>query len=128
MTIQTRTKQRRQAERVHTQSPLSAVRINDCEEAVLKNISKNGLCCTTHTLIPEMTQVVLTIRLPALPQEEVDYYSFKSHGAVVRCDPVVKTNSRLKWEIGIFFTEMDDRSADVLARYISRRRQRDESY
>lgn len=128
MTIQTGTKQRRQAERVHTQSPLSAVRINDCEEAVLRNISKNGLCCVTQTLIPEMTQVALTIRLPALPQEDVEYYSFKSRGAVVRCDPVVKNNSRLKWKVGIFFTEMDDASADVLARYISRRRQPDESY
>ncbi len=128
MTIQTGTKQRRQAERVQTESPLSAVLINDCESAVLKNISKNGLCCTTHTFIPEMTQVALSIRLPALPQEDAEYYFFKSHGAVVRCDPVVRNNSRLKWELGIFFTEMDDASSLLLDRYISRRQQPDDQF
>lgn len=128
MTTQIGTKQRRQAERVKSESRLSAVKINDCESAVLKNISRNGLCCIAETLIPEMTQVALAIRLPALPQEDVDHYFFKSHGAVVRCDPVVKNNSRLKWELGIFFTEMDDESAELLARYISRRQEPDESY
>ena len=68
-----------------------------------------------------MTQVKMAIRLPALPEQEEEYYLLKCQGVVVRCEPVVRTNSRRKWDIGVFFTELDTEASNLLDDYIKER-------
>ena len=114
-------KERRREQRLDAEAPLSLGLPGEAQEAILKNISKNGLCCHSHMLIPEMTQVRMAVRLPALPEEEQDHYMLRVQGVVVRCDPVVRTNSRRKWEIGIYFTELDDEARRLLHTYIEGR-------
>ena len=121
MTIESKPKEKRRAKRVPASGPISFAHIKDSQPALLKNISRNGLCCISETHIPEMTQVALAIQMPALPEEDRDHYLLKCHGAVVRCDPVVRNNSRAKWEVGIFFTEMDAEAIELLEGYIASR-------
>jgi hypothetical protein len=121
MTTESKHTEKRRAKRVEASGPISFGHIKDSQPALLKNISKNGLCCISETHVPEMTQVALAIQMPALPEEERDYYFLKCQGAVVRCDQVVHNNSRTKWEIGIFFTDMDDEAIDLLEEYIASR-------
>jgi hypothetical protein len=89
--------------------------------ASLRNISASGLACTATRSIPEMTVVEMTVPLPALPKEEVAFYPFKCKGAVVRCEPISRGNSRRKWLIAIYFTEIDEANQKVLERYIHHR-------
>jgi len=121
MTIESKPNEKRRARRVEATGPISFTQIKDSQPALLKNISKNGLCCISETHIPEMTQVALAIQMPALPEEDRDHYLLKCQGAVVRCDPVVRSNSRAKWEIGIFFTEMNSEAIALLEAYIASR-------
>jgi hypothetical protein len=121
MTIESRPKEKRRAKRVPATGPISFAHIKDSQPAVLKNISRNGLCCISENHIPEMTQVALAIQMPALPQEDREFYFLKCQGAVVRCDPLVRNNSRAKWEIGIFFTEMETETVELLEKYIASR-------
>ncbi len=119
MTQESKKMDKRKAQRVVTTGPITIAEFEDGQSAVLKNISRNGLCCVSPILIPEMTQVALAIRLPALPEEDEDYYLIKCKGAVVRCDPVIKSNSIPKWEVGIFFTTMESDTIELLEKYIA---------
>ncbi len=113
--------EKRRSRRFSSTAPVAFLGVDDSQPAFLKNISKNGVCCVSRTLIPEMTQVNLAIRLPALPHQEEDYFLLECQGAVVRCDPVIRNNSVPKWEIGIFFTEMSTDALELLNQYIASR-------
>lgn len=89
--------------------------------AMLKNISTSGLACVTQQPYQEMTMVEMSVQLPALPEEDRDYYPLECKGAVVRCEPVTRGNSRRKWIIAIFFTELDEKNKSILERYIKTR-------
>jgi len=121
MTSDPNYQEKRRAQRVAATGPLTFDHLHDNQNAVLRNISTNGLCCISRTLIPEMTQVALTIRLPALPHEREEHYTLQCIGAVVRCEPLSRTNSRPKWEIGIYFTELEPHADELLHRYIKSR-------
>jgi len=121
MTIKIVRAEKRRSQRVSAGGPVSFTGLKETREAHLKNISKNGVCCFSRMFIPEMTEVALAIRLPALPEEKEDHYLLQCRGAVVRCDPVIKNNSVPKWEIGIFFTELDPEASALLDRYIASR-------
>ena len=121
MTTEIGKTEKRRTRRVLVEGPVAFVGIKDSQPAFLKNISKNGVCCISRTLVPEMTQVALAIRLPALPYQEEDYFLLECQGAVVRCDPVIKNTSLPKWEIGIFFTELAPDAVKLLDQYIASR-------
>ena len=111
--------ERRKNQRLNTVLPHPTLEISDNNKpALLKNISLSGLACISSVHIPEMTLVELRIQLPALPKEEMDYYPFQCKGAVVRCEPVARSNSRRKWYIAIYFTEIDDTYKELLQKYI----------
>jgi len=68
-----------------------------------------------------MTLVEMHVQLPALPEEETDQYLLRCKGAVVRCEPISRTNSRRKWLLAVYFMELDPVNAELLHRYIERR-------
>lgn len=89
--------------------------------ALLKNISRAGLGCVCFRPIPEMTLVDLQVLLPALPGATVEGYPFTCKGAVVRCEPLTRGNSRRRWSVAVYFTEMDPENREILERYITGR-------
>jgi hypothetical protein len=114
--------ERRKNTRVDTDLSVPIIELMDRgAPATLKNISNAGLACICLSKIPEMTVVNMAIQLPALPEEEVDFHPLACKGAVVRCEPVTRSNSRRKWLIAIYFTEMDEANRELLERYIQRR-------
>jgi hypothetical protein len=113
--------EQRRARRVTVRDAVTIVGLRDSQPAVLKNISRNGLSCYSREFIPEMTQVALAVRLPALRHEDKDFYLFRCKGAVVRCDAVTKNNSRPKWEVGVFFTDLGPEALELLEGYIASR-------
>jgi c-di-GMP-binding flagellar brake protein YcgR len=114
--------ERRKNSRVDTDLSVPTIELKDGEaSATLKNISRAGLACVCLSKIPEMTVVEMTIQLPALPEENIDYYPLTCRGAVVRCEPGMRTKSKRKWFIAIYFTEMDDKNREILQQYINRR-------
>lgn len=114
--------ERRKNQRVETDLPRPALVLDDSgKPAVLKNISVSGLSCISSEPIPEMTLVDLKMQLPALPEEDLDFYPLSCKGAVVRCEPMARCNSRSKWTIAIYFTEMDEENTEILHRYVKGR-------
>ena len=94
---------------------------NSGHPAALKNISRSGLAFVMDHAIPEMTLLDMTLELPSLPGETIDLYSISCQGAVVRCEPVTRCNSRHKWLVAVFFTEMSDTCRNSLDAYVNRR-------
>jgi hypothetical protein len=116
------TAERRKNHRVESNLPRPILEIaQEGKPALLKNISISGLACISSTQIPEMMLVDLNIRLPALPEEEAEYYPLTCKGAVVRCEPIARSNSRRRWMLAIYFTEVDDENQRTLESYIKTR-------
>lgn len=114
--------ERRKNQRVDLDSPNPTLDLTgDGKSALLKNISLSGLSCISTQEIPEMTMVDLKIQLPALPEEEAEYYSFACKGAVIRCEPLTRGGSQRKWDIAIYFTDVDDTNKGILENYVERR-------
>ena len=114
--------ERRKTLRVDTDLPHPTLELTaEHKPAVLKNISLSGLACISSSPIPEMTLVELKLQLPALPEEEAEYYMFLCRGAVVRCEPVARCNSRKKWHLAIYFTDVDEANRELLRNYIHNR-------
>ncbi|MBU0754829.1 MAG: PilZ domain-containing protein [Planctomycetes bacterium] len=114
--------ERRKNHRIETELPRPSLElVNSGNPAVLKNISVSGLSCICSEQIPEMTLVDLKMQLPALPEEDLEFYPLSCKGAVVRCEPISRSNSRRKWMIAIYFTEVDDENKDILHRYVKGR-------
>src|SRR5262249_36013835 len=68
--MQTRTQDRRQSDRVTFWSPVVPQAPDGAEPAALRNLSVAGLSCTTSRPFPEMTQLKLTLDLPATKEGE----------------------------------------------------------
>lgn len=99
------TPERRRAPRVAAELPLSFAG-HDSAPAVLKDISTNGLCCTTAYPIEEMTAVRVRLDFENEPHE--------LEGAVVRCVPAAPEG----WHIAVFFTAMPDRARRQLDQFV----------
>ena len=113
---------RRKNNRVETELPRATLAFGESgSPAVLKNISTSGLACISSEQILEMTLIDLKIQLPALPEEEQDFFPFVCKGAVVRCEPLIRGNSKRKWQIAVYFTEMDETNETLLHRYVKSR-------
>ncbi|MFH1999098.1 MAG: PilZ domain-containing protein [Planctomycetota bacterium] len=114
--------ERRKNHRVDMDLPTPTLDLmGDGKPALLKNISLSGLSCIASTEIPEMTMVDLRIQLPALPEEEPDNYPFTCKGAVIRCEPLNRGNTQRRWDLAIYFTEVDEANKAILEKYIERR-------
>ena len=114
--------ERRKNLRVDTDLPNPTLELTEeLKPALLRNISMSGLACFSATQIPEMTLVELRLQLPALPEEEAELYPFHCKGAVVRCEAVSRCNSRKKWYMAIYFTDVDEANKKLLQKYISSR-------
>ncbi len=114
------TAERRKTDRVDSGTADAKIELaQNISPAVLKNISMSGLACISYASIPEMTVVEMKIQLPALPEEKNERHSFACKGAVVRCEPINNRNSKRKWLLAIFFTEVNSSNKQILEKYIN---------
>lgn len=114
--------ERRKNSRTELTRPGPMVEIADCASpAVLKNISASGLACVTDTPIPEMTMVEMSIHVPALHHEKQETHTIRCKGAVVRSEPIVRGNSKHKWSIAVYFTDLDEKTRKQLLKILETR-------
>ena len=85
---------------------------------VASNISKGGLFCTSPSDFPEMTRLAVRLVLPDDQRpghgaEEVDV-----EAVVVRRREVASVSGEPRYELGLFFTKVDDGARDTILRLI----------
>ena len=84
----------------------------DSAPATLKDISSNGLACTFHEPLNEMTMVRLDVKFPK------DQDMHRIEGVVVRCDKR-RGISPPSYEIAIYFAEMSEAGRKSLERFVA---------
>jgi hypothetical protein len=114
--------ERRRSPRVPAASQVSLNTSKDAADAVLKNVSTSGLLCQTERPIAEMTIVEVKLALPPLAEEQDRRYLITGRGVVVRCEPAARGNSRKRYEVAIYFTQLTHDSKASLERFIAVRK------
>lgn len=116
--------ERRREKRVTTTGQVSLGASHVASTAVLRNVSLNGILCQSTQELAEMTVVELKLELPRLAEERADTrYELECRGVVVRCEPVARGNSRRRWDIAIYFTDMPEASRAALERFVQVRKE-----
>ena len=103
--------ERRRAPRAVVNIPLRLSPQDNSAPATLINLSASGLCCQFGTAMTEMTLVGIGLELPSLSK------TAELRGAVVRCDKV-RGVTPPTYEIGIFFTDMDDATRQAIHEFV----------
>jgi hypothetical protein len=105
--------ERRQAPRVAASLPIQLGTQAGSQQAQLKDISQNGLCCSFRDAIPEMTLVRIDLRLPGQP----DGHSVQ--GVVVRCARERGVNPP-NYDVGVYFTEVSPDCRTAIAGFVAK--------
>lgn len=108
--------ERRRAARALASFPVVLSNRPGAEPALLRDISENGLACTSPQAIPEMTLVALDFALPgATEQHHVT-------GAVVRCEPLGGQRAGDRWDLAVYFTELSSVTRAALRNFVAKAR------
>ena len=109
--------ERRQAPRV-TERVTLALRDATAEfRTETKNLSTAGAYCTLDRFLAPMTKLQLAFELP----DGARRVRVRGEGVVVRVEPVIADADRGRYHVGIFFTEMTERSRSAIARFVLHR-------
>ncbi len=102
---------RRRAPRFQADLPVTLSGRDVDASARLKDISALGLCCQFPEAVPEMTLV--QVRLDLAKEQD-----FLAEGAVVRCEPIPGGKGDPRYEVAVFFTNIDKDSRKCLDAYL----------
>ena len=83
---------------------------------VASNLSRGGLYCTSQADFPEMTR--LAVRL-LLPNETGDSEPLDLQAVVIRRNEVQSPAGNNSYELGLFFTSMDQAARDGIAAFLA---------
>jgi hypothetical protein len=86
--------------------------------ATLRDISSLGLCCETSAAVDEMTAVRIELEVP-VTAGGAQPSPLRVAGAVVRCELIVGSKPS-RYEVAVFFTEIDEADRRQLASYVGR--------
>ena len=105
--------ERRRAPRAAVHFQIQIATKADSAPATIKDISSNGLACTFHEPLHEMTMVRLDVKFP----DDGDVH--RIDGVVVRCE---KRRGEFppSYEIAIYFAEMSEGARKTLERFVAR--------
>ncbi len=103
--------ERRRAPRAPAAFPIQVYLQGEFREALVKDLSCNGICCTHPGPIEEMSLVRLEFQLPAETERHI------VQGAVVRCREICSGNPPT-CEIALFFTEVPAATQAALAIFV----------
>ena len=79
------------------------------------NLSLGGLYCTSQADFPEMTRLAVRLMLPG---ENGDPEPHDIHAVVVRRNEVHTPTGNTSYELGLFFTHMDESARDSIASFL----------
>lgn len=113
-------KDRRASERVTLRSPLTLTAPDGAEPAKLRNLSVAGIACTTSCRYPEMTRLKITLDLEGA-KEGSPGFRLEVTGAVVRCRPLRHGTGRRRYDVALYFTDLDDGAREKLAELVRSR-------
>lgn len=105
--------ERRRAPRAAVNFQIQLAAKADAAPATLKDISSNGLACTFHEPLREMTMVRLDVKFP----EDRDVH--RIDGVVVRCE---KRRGEFppSYEVAIYFAEMSEAARKTLDHFVTK--------
>ena len=87
---------------------------------IASNLSLGGLYCTSTTDFPEMTRLAVRLMLPMnhsdTASEPVDL-----EAVVVRREKARSSNGQPRYDIALYFTNVDPSTRDQLKRYLNHR-------
>ena len=90
-------------------------------EASLRNLSLAGVACTTQVPFEEMAELAITLELPDPEDTARAPELVHARGAVVRCQPARRGTARRRYELALYFTELEPESRTRLDSFIRRR-------
>ena len=83
---------------------------------MLRDVSEIGMACDAPAPIDEMTMVGIDFALPGQTERH------QVTGAVVRCDRLPEeVDGRPKWDIAVYFTEIQPTTKAALRGYVNKR-------
>lgn len=107
--------ERRRAARAAATFPIQLSAKAEGEPARLRDISENGLACTSTQPLGEMTMVGLDFALPGATERH------HVKGAIVRCEPMAGgANAKKEWDVAIYFTEITPVTRAALRAYVQK--------
>ncbi len=83
-----------------------------------KNISGNGAYCSVDREIPVMTKLKIVLLIPLIKKGKRFLKKINCKGVVVRSQPI-RDNGKNFYNIGIFFSEINEAYRKVLLSYIN---------
>jgi hypothetical protein len=117
----THTQDRRRNERVTLAGPLAIRSQDGLEPASLRNLSVAGLSCACARPFPEMSTVLVSLDLPALPGEAASSVRLELTGAVVRCHRLPRGTGRRRYELALYFTGLAPQARSALSSLLEAR-------
>jgi len=87
---------------------------------IASNLSLGGLYCTSNSDFPEMTRLAVRLMLP-MDQSETGSEPVDLEAVVVRREESRSTNGNPRYDIALYFTNVDPSAHDQLKRYLNHR-------
>lgn len=109
--------ERRQAPRVEERISVAITEAGEPLQTETHNLSTIGAYCTTDRFLPPMTKLQLEFEVPNGGR----LHPIRCTGVVVRAEPVVRSEARAAYQMGIFFTEITERDRAVIAEFVRER-------
>jgi hypothetical protein len=89
---------------------------------VARNLSLGGLYCTSTTDFPEMTRLAVRLILPLKdPRSGNGTEPVDLEAVVVRREAIHRSNGRHRFDLALYFTNVDDTVRAQIQRYIDER-------
>ena len=114
-------KEKRKYPRFHFNLPIKLSNLGFDIVTETKNISGNGVYCSIDTNISLMTKLEIILLIPLLKARNKNKKVLKKilcKGIVVR-NKYTKKNGKSKYDLGIFFSEIQESDRKVLLSYIN---------
>jgi hypothetical protein len=87
-------------------------------EMQTENLSVGGVYCSSSQDFPEMTKLAVRLRLP-MNDRRLSVATVEAEAVVVRRELVRAADGDPQYRLALFFTNMDDRSSDLLTDYLA---------
>jgi len=86
---------------------------------VARNLSAGGLYCTSSTDFPEMTRLAVRLMLPVDDRPGAETAALDLEAIVVRREEVVSATGAERYELALFFTNLEASARRRIERYLA---------
>jgi len=118
-------KERRKHRRADLEMPIDMQGFDDEGQAFTArtiNLSAGGFYCALPFHVPAMTKLRVSLVVPLTDSDgKVEKHPITCEGMVVRTSPEKAAKGKKLYEIGCFFTEIDDYDRLVIEQYLAQK-------